>query len=84
MVGRKITNFERNLRCVASDPDKDKLIHEWLTDGGSASGEGPVVTWASPCRGGEVTVTVTVSDSRNGIATKSIVFRVKTRSCAFR
>ncbi len=73
-----------DIKCVASDPDNDELTYEWLTNGGNISGEGPVVTWIAPLRGGEVTVTVTVSDRSGGIATKSTVFKVETCSCAFR
>ncbi len=72
------------IECIASDPDDNELIFEWSTDGGGISGEGAVVTWTSPLRGGEVTITVTVSDSRGGVATKSIVFMVETCApCAF-
>lgn len=72
------------IECIASDPDDNELIFEWSTDGGGISGEGAVVTWTSPLRGGEVTITVAVSDSRGGVATKSIVFMVETCApCAF-
>jgi len=73
-----------DIKCIASDPDNDELIYEWLTTGGNILGQGPVVTWTAPLRGDEVTVTVTVSDSSGSIATKSIVFKVETCSCAFR
>ena len=72
-----------DIKCVASDPDKDELSYEWLADGGSISGEGLTVTWTAPLQGGKVTVTVTVSDSSGDVATKSTVFTVKTCSCAF-
>jgi hypothetical protein len=73
------------IECVASDPDGDELLSEWSADGGAISGEGAVVvTWTAPLRGGEVTVTVTVSDGRGGVATKSVVFVVMTCApCAF-
>lgn len=72
------------IECIASDPDGNELLFEWSTDGGNISGEGPMVTWTAPLRGGEVTITVTVSDSRGGVATKSIVFKVETCApCAF-
>lgn len=69
--------------CIASDPDNDGLTYEWLTTGGNISGEGHLVTWVAPLRGGEVTVTVTVSDRSDGIATKSTVFKVETCACWF-
>ncbi|MBA7607132.1 hypothetical protein ES703_14287 [subsurface metagenome] len=72
------------IKCGASDPDGDELLFEWSTDGGGVSGEGAVVTWTAPPRGGEVSVIVTVSDGRGGVATESIVFAVVTcGSCAF-
>jgi len=73
-----------NIECIASDPDNDKLSYEWSADGGSISGEGSVVTWTAPFQGGKVIVAVTVSDGNSGVATESIVFTVKTCSCAFR
>ncbi len=72
------------IECIASDPDENELLFEWSTDGGGISGEDAVVTWTAPLRGGEVTVTVTVSDGRGGVATESIVFAVTTCApCAF-
>lgn len=72
------------IECVASDPDGDELLFEWSVDGGAISGEGAVVTWTAPLRGGEVTVTVTVSDGRGGVTTESLVFSVATCApCSF-
>jgi hypothetical protein len=73
------------IECVASDLDDDKLNYEWTADDGSLSEEGSMITWTAPPKppkGGEVTITVTVSDSSGGMATKSIVFEVKTCACA--
>jgi hypothetical protein len=72
------------IECIASDPDNDELLYEWSTDGGNISGESSTVTWTAPLRGGEVNITVTVSDSSDGVAVKSIVFVVKTCACAFK
>ena len=73
------------IECSASDPEGDELSYEWTADGGSISGEGPVITWTAPKNGGKVTVTVTVSDSSGNVAAESIVFRVETcAACAFR
>jgi len=72
------------IECVASDPDGDELLFEWSTDGGGVSGEGAVATWTAPLRGGEVTVTVTVSDGRGGVTSASVIFAVVTCApCAF-
>jgi hypothetical protein len=72
------------IECTASDPDGDELLFEWSADGGDISGESAVVTWTAPPQGGEVTVTVKVSDSRGGTATESIVFTVETCPCKLR
>jgi len=72
------------IECVASDPDGNELLFEWSTDGGDVSGEGAVVTWTAPPQGGKVTIFVTVSDSSDGIATKSIAFTVETCACKLR
>jgi rhodanese-related sulfurtransferase len=72
-----------NIECIASDPDNDKLSYKWSADGGSISGEGSMVTWIAPSQGGEIIIAVTVSDGSSGVATRSIVFTVKTCSCAF-
>jgi len=71
------------IECIASDPDNDELSYGWSIDGGSISGEGSLAIWTAPLQGGKVTVTVTVSDSSSDVATKSIVFNVKTCPCAF-
>jgi hypothetical protein len=72
------------IECVASDPDGDELLFEWSADGGGISGEGAVITWTAPLRGGEVTVTVTISDGRGGVATASVIFVVMTCApCSF-
>jgi len=71
------------IECIASDPDGDELVFEWVADGGGVAGEGAVVTWTASS-GGEITVTVTVSDGRGSVATESIVFAVVTCGCAFK
>ena len=72
------------IECIASDPNGNELLYEWSTDGGGISGEGAVVIWTAPLRGGEVTITVTVSDNSGSVATKIIVFKVETCApCAF-
>jgi len=83
--GYKILNGKScEIKCVASDPEGDKLSYEWSASGITISEEDPSITWTAPVQRGEVTVTVTVSDGSGGIATKSIVFKVETCTCAFR
>lgn len=71
------------IECVASDQDGDKLIYEWVADGGDITGDDPVAFWKAPNRGDEVTISVAVSDRNGGVATESIFFKVKTCACAF-
>jgi len=74
-----------DIECIASDPENDELLYEWSTDGHNISAEGSVITWTAPFQGGEVTITVTVSDSIGGIASKNIIFEVATCApCAFK
>jgi len=77
-----------DIKCDASDPDKDKLSYKWLvtgnwTDGGEIFGRRfAVVTWTAPKekdRG--ITITVKVSDGKGGTDTESIVFEVATCRC---
>lgn len=52
--------------CVASDPDEDELTYTWSADDGSFSGEGDSVSWTAPDEAGDYTVTVEVSDGKEG------------------
>lgn len=73
------------IECVVFPTDGDKVSYEWTSDGGSINGEGSIVTWTAPKEGGKVTVTVTVSANASDVASKSIVFDVKTcAACSFR
>jgi len=60
------------IKCIASDPDEDKLDYIWSASGGNITGEGPAVTWVAPNAYGTYTITVTVTDGRGGQATESI------------
>jgi len=79
---RILRNRSCYIECVVKDASHD-LVCEWSADEGDISGEGSVITWTAPDERGEVTVTAIVSDSSGGVATKSIVFKVETCSCAF-
>jgi len=70
------------IECVVKDARND-LVYEWSAEGGNILGEGPVVTWTAPDKGGKFTVTEMVSDSSGGVASKSVIFTVLTCTCAF-
>jgi len=80
--GYKILKNRRcYIACVVKDASDD-LMYEWAANDGEISGEGAMISWTAPDEGGEVTVTAIVSDSSGSKATKSIVFKVETCSCA--
>lgn len=60
------------IECTASDPDEDELSYIWSADGGNISGEGPVVIWTAPDELGTYTITVQVTDGRDGEETEQI------------
>jgi hypothetical protein len=64
------------INCNAEDPDGDKLSYLWRATGGKITGEGSKVGWTSPGVNGEYTLTVVVSDGRDGKAEGSITFKV--------
>mgnify|MGYP001030022548 CR=1 FL=1 len=63
------------VKCVASDPDGDKLSYVWSASG-NISGEGPTVTWTVPAVPGDYTITVKVTDGRGGKATAQLAISV--------
>jgi hypothetical protein len=74
-----------NISCQAEDEDNDDLDYIWSCDKGKISGTGAQVTWKSPNVDGKVNVTVTVSDSYNGTATRELLFSVVACSaCTFK
>ncbi len=64
------------IHCNAEDPDGDMLNYLWRATGGKINGEGSTVSWTSPGVTGNYTVTVIVTDGRDGKAEESIAFRV--------
>jgi hypothetical protein len=66
------------IECTASDPDGDELTYAWSADGGHISGVGSTVTWTAPDEPGAYTITVEVTDGREGIATKQLALNVLT------
>ncbi len=74
-----------NITCQAEDADNDTLSYNWSFDGGNITGTGTQVTWKAPNVDGKVHVTVTVSDDKNGVATKELLLTVAPCTpCAFK
>jgi hypothetical protein len=66
----------KTIQCTAQDPDGDNLNYLWRATGGKITGEGNTVSWTSPGVNGDYTITVIVTDGRDGSAEASIVFEV--------
>ncbi len=66
----------KTIHCNAEDPDGDKLSYLWRATGGKITGEGSTVGWTSPGINGDYTVTVVISDGRDGKAEGSVTFKV--------
>ena len=66
----------KTIHCKAEDPDGDTLSYLWRATGGKITGEGSTVGWTSPGINGNYTVTVVVSDGRDGRAEESVTFKV--------
>ena len=64
------------IECTAYDPDEDELSYTWSADGGDIIGIGPTIIWTAPDAYGTYTVTVEVTDGRDGIATEQLNLNV--------
>jgi hypothetical protein len=65
------------IMCNVTAPHGDELSYDWSASGGKITGEGAMVTWTAPNSSGSYNVTVTVTDSRSGNATKQITISVR-------
>ncbi|MGQ9546360.1 MAG: Ig-like domain-containing protein [Dehalococcoidia bacterium] len=64
--------------CTATDRDGDELSYNWSAGDGEIVGEGSTVAWVAHNSVGFYDVTVTVTDGRGGVATKTTTIRVRT------
>jgi hypothetical protein len=64
------------IECLVSASRGGRLSYVWSASGGELLGEGSVITWTAPNKSGEITVTVTVSDTTDNMVSKSVVFQV--------
>jgi hypothetical protein len=73
--GRVSPSGSCQVKCVASDPDGDKLSYTWSASG-NISGQGPLVTWTVPAAPGDYTIAVKVIDGKGGEATAQLTISV--------
>jgi len=64
------------IRCIASDPNEDKLNFTWSATGGKFSGAGEIITWQAPKQYGTYTIMVTVDDGKGTSAQSSVELSV--------
>ena len=65
------------VHCVASDVDGDSLTYNWSSSGGTFLDTGMVTTWTAPGMPGTYTITVTVTDGRDGEAVMQLAIDVE-------
>jgi hypothetical protein len=68
------------ITCVASDPDGDSVRYSWSCGDGTISGTGNRVSWISPNKNGDISVTCTVSDGKGAEAKQTILVNVSPSS----
>jgi hypothetical protein len=64
------------ISCNANDPDGDIVHYSWNAGDGSLSGSGNKVSWISPNKTGDISITCVVSDGKGGEAKQSITVAV--------
>jgi hypothetical protein len=74
-AGRLIPAQNCEVKCVASDPDGDKLNYTWSASG-EIFGEGATISWTAPAAPSEYTISVKVTDGRGGEATAELTIGV--------
>jgi hypothetical protein len=67
---------ETQVRCVATDADKDTLTYTWSTSGGTIAGEESEITWTAPETTGDYVVSATVTDGNGGETSDSVTIAV--------
>jgi hypothetical protein len=67
---------ESQVRCVATDADKDMLTFTWSASGGTVTGDGEEITWTAPETTGDYIITATVNDGKGGEVSQSVTISV--------
>ena len=65
------------IACLAVDVDGGNLTYTWSANGGTFSGEGPILSWLAPTVQAAYTITVNVTDGRGGMASEALNITVK-------
>ena len=74
-----------HLECHAQDLDNENLTYQWSSSAGNLQPEDSRATWTAPDTVTDVKLTVTVSDSKKGQATRELLLKVVACSpCTFR
>ena len=66
--------------CVANDPDGDIVRYSWSCGDGTISGTGNKVSWISPNKNGDISITCTVSDGKGAESKQTILINVSPSS----
>jgi len=64
------------ITCVANDPDGDIVRYSWSAGDGSISGTGNRISWISPNKNGDISITCTVSDGNGAESKQTILVNV--------
>lgn len=71
-----LPSSEIQIRCVATDADKDTLNYTWSASEGTISGEGSDISWTAPDAQGDYVITATVTDGNGGETIDSVTVTV--------
>ena len=66
------------ITCIATDPDGDAVRYSWSSSEGTITGVGNKVTWITPNKGGNFSITVLVSDGKGGETRGNVIVTVST------
>jgi hypothetical protein len=69
---------QTEVRCVASDPDGDKITFTWATNGGSFSGSTSesFILWVAPEQYDDYNISVEVNDGKGGSVQSTVTITV--------
>lgn len=71
------TSGTATITCNATDADGDTLSYGWTTTGGTLqTSSGPQVSWTAPNTAGNYTISVLVTDGKNGQASANVTVSV--------